>query len=120
MRSSPAVSTVAGEAPRAGGGIECNLQSPGRRRRASRARQSAGANVDAIAVAGELLSTAPAYRPRERLIVGEIAGASDDQLRSAIDSVKKKIAEATAIMLATAATVSGWKSHVSSPPFPMI
>jgi len=48
-----------------------------------------GTNDDAIAVANSLLATAPRLGPG-KMIVGEIAGASDDQLRSAIDSLKKK------------------------------
>jgi alanyl-tRNA synthetase len=48
-----------------------------------------GAAVDPVAVAGALLAAAPALGPG-RLVVGEIAGASDEQLRSAMDSVKKK------------------------------
>jgi alanyl-tRNA synthetase len=51
--------------------------------------KSAGSNVDALAVAGELLAGAPALGGG-KLIVGEIPGAGDDQLRSAIDSLKKK------------------------------
>jgi alanyl-tRNA synthetase len=51
--------------------------------------QSSSSNVDAIAVANELLSSAPSLGPG-KLIVGEIPGATDDQLRSAIDSLKKK------------------------------
>jgi alanyl-tRNA synthetase len=61
--------------------------------------QSAG-GVDAVAVAAGLLSAAPALGPG-KLIVGEIPGATDDQLRSAIDSLKKK-SPSYAIMLASA------------------
>ena len=58
------------------------------------------AAVDAVAVAGELLATAPNLGDG-KLIVGEIAQATDEQLRSAMDSLKKKTAS-HAIMLAAA------------------
>jgi alanyl-tRNA synthetase len=45
--------------------------------------------VDAIAIAGQLLAKA-ADLAGGKLIVGEIAGATDDQLRSAVDSLRKK------------------------------
>jgi len=48
-----------------------------------------GAGVDAVAAAGELLATASDLAGG-KLIVGEIAGATDDQLRSAMDSLRKK------------------------------
>ena len=63
-------------------------------------KQSAGPAVDAVAVAAKLLSDAEALGPG-KLIVGEIAGASDDQLRSAMDSLKTK-APSYGILLATA------------------
>src|SRR5205823_5457962 len=52
-------------------------------------KQSAGAGVDAAAVAAKLLAEAEALGPGN-LIVGEVPGASDEQLRSAMDSLKKK------------------------------
>jgi alanyl-tRNA synthetase len=55
-------------------------------------------NVDAVKIAGDLLANAPPIASG-KLIVGEIAGASDDQLRSAIDSLRKK-SPSHAIMLA--------------------
>jgi alanyl-tRNA synthetase len=57
-----------------------------------------GSSVDAVKIAGELLARAPSIG-NGKLIVGEIAGASDDQLRSAIDSLRKKSAS-HAILLA--------------------
>jgi alanyl-tRNA synthetase len=51
--------------------------------------QSTGSGVDAIAVASELLDKAPTLGGG-KIVVGEIPGASDEQLRSAIDSLKKK------------------------------
>jgi alanyl-tRNA synthetase len=62
--------------------------------------QASSSNVDAIAVASQLLADAPTLGPG-KLIVGEIAGASDDQLRSAIDSLKKKTTS-YGVMLAAA------------------
>ncbi len=62
--------------------------------------QSAGAGVDAVKVAGTLLEKAPPIGGG-KLVIGEIAGASDDQLRSAIDSLRKK-SPVHAILLAAA------------------
>jgi len=59
-----------------------------------------GPSVDATAAAGELLASAPALGGG-RLVVGEVAGASDDQLRGAMDSVKKK-AGSYAVLLGAA------------------
>jgi alanyl-tRNA synthetase len=55
--------------------------------KANRAQRSAG--VDAVAVAGELLGQAQELGGG-KIVVGEIAGASNEQLLSAIDSVRKK------------------------------
>jgi len=60
----------------------------------------AGAKVDPLAVAHKLLDDAPALGPG-KLIVGEIPGASDEQLRTAMDSLKKK-AGSYGILLASA------------------
>jgi alanyl-tRNA synthetase len=54
--------------------------------------------LDPAAAAGELLAAAPAVGGG-KLVVGQIAGASDDQLRSAMDSLKKK-QPSLALMLA--------------------
>jgi alanyl-tRNA synthetase len=51
--------------------------------------QSSGGGVDAVAVAATLLEQAPT-RGGGKIIVGAIPGASDEQLRSAIDSLRKK------------------------------
>ncbi len=51
--------------------------------------QSSAPNVDAVAIAAELLDKAPTVGGG-KIIVGEIPGASDDQLHAAIDSLKKK------------------------------
>jgi alanyl-tRNA synthetase len=51
--------------------------------------QSAGGGVDAVKAAADLLAQAPALAGG-KLIIGQIAGATDDQLRSAIDSLRKK------------------------------
>jgi alanyl-tRNA synthetase len=61
-------------------------------------QSSAGSGVDAIAAAGELLSQATPLGPG-KLIVGEIAGAGDEQLRLAMDWLRKK-STSYAIMLA--------------------
>ncbi|MDP9173095.1 MAG: alanine--tRNA ligase [Planctomycetota bacterium] len=51
--------------------------------------QSAGGGVDAVGAAAGLLASA-ADVGGGKLVVGEIAGANDDQLRSAVDSLRKK------------------------------
>jgi len=59
----------------------------------------AGAKSDPLAVAAKLLESAPTLGPG-KLIVGEIKGATDEQLRSAMDSLKKK-SPSHAILLAS-------------------
>jgi alanyl-tRNA synthetase len=66
----------------------------------SQQKSSAGAGVDAVALAGQLLDAATALGPG-KLIVGEVPGAGNDQLLSAMDSVKKR-AGSYALMLASA------------------
>ncbi len=56
--------------------------------------------MDASAAAAKLLSDAAALGPG-KLIVGEIPDAADEQLRGAMDSLKKKVGS-YAIMLASA------------------
>ncbi|MBV8780372.1 MAG: hypothetical protein JO353_03155, partial [Phycisphaerae bacterium] len=70
-----------------------------RQKAAGKSAKSSG-DVDAVATAQGLLAEAAALGPG-KLIVGEIAGASDDQLRSAIDSLRAK-APSSAILLASA------------------
>ncbi len=60
----------------------------------------AGAKSDPLAVAGKLLESAPGVGSG-RLIVGEIPGATDEQLRTAMDWLKKK-AGSYAILLGSA------------------
>jgi alanyl-tRNA synthetase len=60
--------------------------------------QGSASAVDAVGIAGQLLEAAEPLGSA-KLIVGEIAGASDDQLRSAVDSLRKK-APSHAILLA--------------------
>jgi alanyl-tRNA synthetase len=76
------------------------LQSRQRTLEKSARAQSAGAGVDAVKVAAALLEKATPIGSG-KLVIGEIAGASDDQLRSAIDSLRKK-SPAHAILLAAA------------------
>jgi alanyl-tRNA synthetase len=52
-------------------------------------KSQSGGGVDAIAIAGVLLENSP-MRGGGKIIVGPIPGASDDQMRSAIDSLRKK------------------------------
>ena len=59
-----------------------------------------GAKGDALSIAGKLLDDAPAIGPG-KLVVGEIPGATDEQLRVAMDSLKKK-AGSYGILLASA------------------
>ena len=63
--------------------------------------QSSGGGVDAVKAAADLLANAPALAGG-KLIIGEITGATDDQLRSAIDSLRKK-SPTHAILLAASA-----------------
>ncbi len=63
------------------------------------AKRSTG--VDAVAAAADLLAAAPPLGPG-RLVIGEIAGASDDGLRAAVDSIKAR-SPSYGVMLATAA-----------------
>src|SRR5205085_9035217 len=64
-------------------------------------KASAGTGVDAVAIAGQLLDAAQPLGPG-KLVVGEIAGAGNDQLLSAMDSVRKK-ASSHALMLTSTA-----------------
>ena len=57
-----------------------------------------GSKADPAVAAAKLLADAPAIGPG-KLIVGEIAGATDEQLRAAMDSLKMK-APSHGIMLA--------------------
>jgi alanyl-tRNA synthetase len=59
-----------------------------------------GTGVDAVGMGAALLDAAPPLGPG-RLVVGEIAGASDDELRSAMDSIRAK-APSCGVMLAAA------------------
>jgi len=52
-------------------------------------KQTSGSSVDAVAIAAQLLAEAEALG-ESKIIIGNIPGASDDQLRSAMDSLKKK------------------------------
>jgi alanyl-tRNA synthetase len=62
------------------------------------AKKSTG--TDAVAAAAELLAAAPSIGPG-KLVVGEIAGATDDGLRAAVDSIKSK-SPSYGVMLAAA------------------
>jgi len=66
-------------------------------------RQQGGIGVDPVEAASKLLADASDLGGG-KLIVGEISGASDDQLRTAMDSLKKK-AGSYAVMLASSADV---------------
>jgi alanyl-tRNA synthetase len=65
------------------------LQTRNRAYEKSSRAQSGGGGVDAVKAAADLLAQAPALAGG-KLIIGQIAGATDDQLRSAIDSLRKK------------------------------
>ncbi len=67
----------------------------------AQAKESAGTGVDAGAVAASLIAQAAALGPG-KMIVGEIPGASDDQIRAVIDSLKKKV-PSYGVLLAAAA-----------------
>jgi alanyl-tRNA synthetase len=60
-----------------------------------KSKSSRGGQVDAVKIAADLLTKSDGH-----LIVGQIPGATDDQLRSAIDSLKKK-SPTHAILLAS-------------------
>jgi alanyl-tRNA synthetase len=68
--------------------------------KSQKSQQGGGGGVDAVLAASKLLADAPEVGGG-KLVVGAIDGASDDQLRSAIDSLKKK-AGSYAVMLASA------------------
>jgi alanyl-tRNA synthetase len=51
--------------------------------------QPGGGGVDAVKIAADLLAQAPPLSGG-KLVIGQIPGATDDQLRSAIDSLRKK------------------------------
>jgi alanyl-tRNA synthetase len=63
------------------------------------ARTPSGGGVDAVKVAADLLAQAPPIAGG-KLVIGQIPGATDDQLRSAIDSLRKK-SPTHAILLAS-------------------
>ncbi|MGA2441865.1 MAG: alanine--tRNA ligase, partial [Tepidisphaeraceae bacterium] len=65
------------------------LQTRNRAYEKSSRAQSGGGGVDAVKAAADLLAQAPALGAG-KLVIGQIAGATDDQLRSAIDSLRKK------------------------------
>jgi alanyl-tRNA synthetase len=62
-------------------------------------KPQSSSDIDPVAIAGKLLSEATDLHGA-KLIVGEMAGASDEQLRSAVDSLRKR-APAHAILLAS-------------------
>jgi alanyl-tRNA synthetase len=66
-------------------------------------QKQGGTGVDPVEAASKLLADAPDLA-HGKLVVGEIPGASDDQLRSAIDSLRKR-APSHAVMLASSADV---------------
>jgi alanyl-tRNA synthetase len=66
----------------------------------SQRSQPTTGGVDALSIAANLLAAAPNINSG-KLIIGEIPGATDDQLRSAIDSLKTK-SPSYAILLAAA------------------
>jgi alanyl-tRNA synthetase len=76
-----------------------DLQSRVRAFEKSKASEPGGTKVDVTALAHKLLSDARAEGV-EKLIIGELPGASDDQLRSAMDWLKKQT-PTYAILLAT-------------------
>jgi alanyl-tRNA synthetase len=75
------------------------LELQARQKLAEKAAKKGGGG-DAVAAALDLLATAPVLGPG-KLVVGEIAGATDDALRSAIDSIRSK-SPSCGVMLATA------------------
>ena len=70
-----------------------------RQKLAEKAAKKAG-GTDAVAAAADLLASAPTLGGG-KLVVGEIAGASDDGLRSAVDSIRAK-SPSYGVMLAAA------------------
>jgi alanyl-tRNA synthetase len=87
-------------AKRRGQAAISELQSRFRAFEKSTRAQSSGGGVDAVKIAADLLANAPAFASG-KLVVAEIPGAADDQLRAAIDSLRKK-SPAHAILLAAA------------------
>ena len=72
--------------------------------------KSSSASVDTQAITNDLLTSAPTLGPG-KLIVGEVPGANDDQLRAVMDSLRKK-APSHGIMLGS--TGEGKVSFVSA------
>ncbi|HEX2972703.1 MAG TPA: DHHA1 domain-containing protein, partial [Tepidisphaeraceae bacterium] len=92
---SQSLSTPAEEAPKRIAALQDEI-----RTLKKKLQSGAGAKVDPVAAAAKLLADAPALGGG-KLIVGEIPGATDEQLRSAMDSLKKK-AGSYAILLGAA------------------
>jgi alanyl-tRNA synthetase len=63
-------------------------------------RATSGAGIDAVAVASSLISDAPSIGAA-KLVIGEIPGAANEELLSAMDSIKKK-SGSYALLLASA------------------
>jgi alanyl-tRNA synthetase len=63
-------------------------------------KHSAGGNIDVAAVSAKLLAEAEPLGPG-KLVASEIPGASDDQLRATMDSLRKKQPTGLALMLAS-------------------
>jgi alanyl-tRNA synthetase len=63
-------------------------------------RAASGAGVDAVAIASSLIADAPSIGAG-KLVIGEIPGGANEQLLSAMDSIKKK-SGSYALLLASA------------------
>jgi alanyl-tRNA synthetase len=61
-----------------------------------------GASGDALEAANRLLAESPAIGGNGKLIVGEIPGATDDQLRRAVDSLRKRATSHAILLIASA------------------
>jgi alanyl-tRNA synthetase len=64
-------------------------------------QKSAGASIDIGSISDKLLSEASPVGGGGKLVVAEIAGANDDQLRAVMDSLRKKQPTGLALMLAS-------------------
>jgi alanyl-tRNA synthetase len=87
-------------AKRRGQAAVAELQAKQKAFEKSQKSSPSSSGVDAVAIASQLLNDAPALGPG-KMIIGEITGASDDQLRAAMDSLKKK-SPSHGILLASA------------------
>ncbi len=85
-----AVENLPLRARRRGQGAVAELQARQKAFEKSAKKEQTGSNADALARADELLAGAETVGVTGKLMIGEIPGATDEQLRAAMDSLRKK------------------------------